>query len=282
MLLGSLSFATMAALTHALATEFDWQVIAFVRVALTLLLSIALAWLAGAPFVVFRPRSLWVRSLAGSISLVCSFYAFTHLPISDVLTLTNVFPIWLAIMSGPVLNEPSPPSVWIAVVCGVVGVVLVQQPHLAAGNRAALVALASSFSTAIAMMGLHRLHDIDARAIVVHFSGVSLLFCLAAMFCFERGALPMSLLPISSVLLLLGVGVCATTGQLLLTKAFASAPPAKVSVVGLTQIVFALAYDIVIWKREVSALSLLGTVLVLAPTAWLLTRRRQPEQWLDE
>jgi len=45
-------------------------------------------------------------------------------------------------------------------------------------------------------------------------------------------------------------------------------------VVGLTQIVFALAFDVLLFHHPVNAGTLAGTVLVIAPTAWLLTRPR--------
>ena len=61
-----------------------------------------------------------------------------------------------------------------------------------------------------------------------------------------------------------------------LTLAFGSGPPAKVSVVGLTQIVFALAFDVVLWGRTVNLVTLIGMAMVIAPTAWLLTRSNKP------
>ena len=60
-----------------------------------------LAMAAGKRLVFFRPRKLWMRSIAGSISLVCGFYAMTHYPVSEVLTLTNMFPLWVAVLSLP-------------------------------------------------------------------------------------------------------------------------------------------------------------------------------------
>ena len=110
-----------------------------------------------------------MRSIAGSVSLVCTFYALTRLPISDVFTLTNMFPIWVAVLSWPLLGEAPPLSVWISVASGIVGVILIQQPHFAEGNFATLAALTSSFGSAVAMIGLHRLKGIDIRAIVAHF-----------------------------------------------------------------------------------------------------------------
>jgi hypothetical protein len=57
-----------------------------------------------------------------------------------------------------------------------------------------------------------------------------------------------------------------------LTLAFGRGAPAKVSVVGLMQIVFVLAFSVWLFERPVDAITLVGTALVIAPTAWLLTR----------
>jgi drug/metabolite transporter (DMT)-like permease len=270
MLCGSLSFALMGALTHALGKACDWQVIALTRTALALLFTAGLAWAAGARLVVRGPRSLWMRSLAGSVSLLCSFFALTRLPVSDVLTLTNMFPIWVALLSWPLLGEVPGPRVWISAACGVAGVVLIQQPHLADGNFAALIALLCSFSTALAMIGLNRLQTIDVRAIVAHFSGVSLLFCFGALLVGPRGTVSTDVVEGPILLALLAVGVTATVGQLFLTKAFASGPAAQVSIVGLTQIVFAMLLDRVVWERTFNAETLAGIALVVLPTAWIM------------
>ena len=45
------------------------------------------------------------------------------------------------------------------------------------------------------------------------------------------------------------------------------------SVVGLTQVVFALALDGVLFNRSFNLATLLGMGLVMAPTAWLMTYR---------
>jgi drug/metabolite transporter (DMT)-like permease len=277
MLAGSFAFALMGALAHGLASSCDWQVIALARSFLALVLAATLAWVAGARLVFWRPRILWMRSLAGSISLVSTFFALTRLPVADVLTLTNMFPVWVALLSWPLLNEPPSGLVWLSIGVGVLGVVVLQQPHFAEGNFACLVALASSVSTAFAMIGLHRLQEIDPRAIVVHFSAVSSVFCLAAFFLFGHGTATYALGSGRTLLMLLGVGVMATIGQLFLTKAFSAGSPARVSVVGLTQVVMAMALDVVLFGRAFQPATLLGVALVVAPSAWLMTQR-PPEE----
>jgi drug/metabolite transporter (DMT)-like permease len=273
MLLGSMAFALMSTMAHALAGSCDWQLIALARSSLAFLFAAILARSAGVRLVVWRPRTLWMRSLAGSLSLVGTFFALTRLPVSDVLTLTNTFPIWVALLSWPLLGEAPSGRVWLAAASGVAGVILIQRPHFAEGNFASLVALGSSLTTAIAMIGLHRLHKIDVRAIVVHFSGVSSLFCLGSLVLFERTTAREIIVDERLAMMLLGVGISSTVGQLFLTKAFASGPPAKVSVVGLTQIVFAMALEMLLWRHSFTPATLLGMALVLAPTAWLMVHR---------
>lgn len=273
MLLGSLAFSVMGNFARALRETCTWQVTAISRSLIPFTLVGLLALATGAKLVLWRPGTLWIRSIAGSLSMVGTFYCLTQLPVSEVLTLTNMFPLWVALLSWPLFNEPPTLMVWLSLASGLSGVALMQQPHLADGNIATYIALACSLSTAVAMLGLHRLHGVDIRAIVVHFSGVAFLLCLASLFLFERTTPTVGDMDAHEVLLLLAVGGTATMGQFFLTKAFVAGPPAKVAVVALTQVAFALIIDILVWKYAFNGQSLLGMGLVVAPTAWVLSQR---------
>ncbi len=60
-----------------------------------------------------------------------------------------------------------------------------------------------------------------------------------------------------------------------MTLAFTHGEPAKVSVIGLTQIVFALILDVLVLGQPLESAKLLGVPLVIAPTAWMILRRNQ-------
>jgi drug/metabolite transporter (DMT)-like permease len=131
-------------------------------------------------------------------------------------------------------------------------------------------AILSSITSAIALIGLHQVREIDPRAIVAHFSAVALACCVGALLFFPRHhAL---VLEPRTVLLLLGVGATATVGQLCLTLAFSAGPPARVSVVGLSQVGFMMLLEMIFWRRHFDAFTLVGIGLVMAPTAWTLLR----------
>src|SRR5262245_20747236 len=134
MLCGSFSFSWMMILGHEVGKEIDWQVTALARTLIPLVLVTAWCLVRGIKLVLFRPAVLWMRSVAGSISLIGSFYALPLLPPSDVITIANIFPIWVALLSWPMLGEMPSGSVWASVLCGVAGVALIQQPHLEDGR----------------------------------------------------------------------------------------------------------------------------------------------------
>jgi drug/metabolite transporter (DMT)-like permease len=276
MLGGAFAFSLMTTLAHFLRDRFSWQAIAIGRTTVPFLLTALSAWWASGRLVVLGPRALWLRSLAGSTSLVLAFFSFTRLPVADALTLTNLFPIWVALLSWPMLRQRPPAFVWGCVACAVCGVAFIQQPHLASGNLASLAAMFASFASALAMIGLHRVQGLDTRAIVWHFSGTALIFAVVARWLLV-GTIPGEVQPATPIdwLFLLGVGTTATIGQYCLTKAFTLGVPSKVSVVGLSQVGFALVLEMLFEHRDYNALTLTGMLFVLAPTAWLLLRFRE-------
>jgi drug/metabolite transporter (DMT)-like permease len=274
MLCSAFAFATMGAFAHGLREDAGWEVIAFCRSAVVLALSGTLVIASGVKMQLWRPWELWARSIAGTVSMLCVFFSLTRLPVSIVMTLMNLAPVWVAVASWFLLPKGRSKGIWIAIAVGVTGVVLIQQPQLARGNWAVLAPLASSLLLTIVMLSLHRLQGIDTRVVVFHYSIISF-FASLGIFAFSAvGTAPHVSTDWTTICMLIGTGVAATLGQLLLTVAFASGPPTKVSVVGLTQVGMAMLYDIGVWGHEFGPLSLAGIVLVVAPTGWLLYTER--------
>ena len=272
MVAGSFSFAVMAWLAHVAGAYCSWQLAALARCLLVFLFVGVLALSTRTRLVFLTPARLWLRSLAGSLSLVGCFYALTRLPISTVLTLTNMFPVWVALLAWPILRVFPSGRVWLAVVSGVLGVLLIQQPGEARSWTAFLIALSCSLSTAVAMIGLHRLKDVDSLAVVVHFSGVATIFGLSSFFVFgwSPGVMACWEWPLNA--LLLGIGLTASLGQIFLTKAFSAGDPSRVSVVGLSQVVFAFIFDL-LENHAYANSHLLGMFLIIAPVSLIMRRQ---------
>jgi drug/metabolite transporter (DMT)-like permease len=279
MLCGSAWFAAMVLFIDASKGQCAWQTVATVRAGIATIFAFSLALATRVPLVFPGPPTLWLRSIAGSCSMVATFYALTHLPGSDVLVITNSFPIWLALLSWPLFGERPTLTVILAILCAVVGVAVIYKADFQAFTLAHASAVFASIFTAVAMMGLNRLKGLQSLAIVTHFSAVSTVFCLACFFVFPlQSEVPIT--PDSTMLWLklLAVGGTATVGQVFLTKAFRGGVATKISVVGLSQVVMVMFWEGIVGGRVFTTWQLVGAALVLGPTAYLMAReRRKPE-----
>ena len=285
MIVGCVFFAVMATLAHALRSHLAWQTIAMGRCLVPLVVVAIWCRRTGVPLVFLGPPALWLRSIAGSVSLVATFYALTRLPPPEVYSLTSMYPIWVAVLSWPVLGEFPGVGVWLSVACSVLGVWFIYPLDLAssaptANDLPVIAALIASLLTSLAMLGLHRLQTIDSKAIVVHFSMTALVFSTAAALVLpSRIDLPTP--PWWAGLAILVLGIMATFGQICLTKAFTFGEPAKVSVVNLAQIPMTLLLDEIFFHHEFKPMKLVGMALILGPTAWLLAGQKAKHLPLD-
>lgn len=276
MLGSSFLFALMVACTHAAGERCDWRLPAITRAALVLVLAITVARLQAVRLIWRGTRTLWLRSITGSISMLLTFFALTHMQIGTAVTLTNTFPLWVALLAWPVLRERPTLGTWFALIGGIIGVALIERPDRGDFRWASAAALAASVCTAIVMLGLNRLRALDPLAIVVHFSAVATMVVGTYLLSTTHFHTPIefsALLDPMTVFLLIGIGVFGTGGQILMTRAFQIAPPQKLAVVGLSQVAFTLGFDILVWKHTIDAITYVGIALVVAPVAWLLTSR---------
>jgi drug/metabolite transporter (DMT)-like permease len=135
-------------------------------------------------------------------------------------------------------------------------------------------AVIASILSGVALLNLHRLKDLDTRAVVTHFSAVATTCSF-----FVWISIPLtdtySVVDSYGIVRLIGVGVAATFGQLCLTKAFTTGSPANVSIVGLSQVAVAALVKWAVEQQSPSVGSLIGMGMVIASTIWVMLR--QPE-----
>ena len=270
MLCGSASFACMGAFSRAATPSCDWRIIALARAALMLVFAYVLARVQGVTLLFLRPTSLWMRSLAGSGALMCTFYAYTHLPLADATSLIYMTPVWIAVLSWPLLGERPRLGLIGAVGVALAGVYFVARPHFAQADLGVAAGVSSSLFTAVAMLGLHKLAGTDPRAVVVHFSAVA---TVITSLLFLSGGVDVSTITGRDLFYLVALAFAGTIGQIAITRAFATGNPSRVSLVALSQIPFTVVLETVLWSRSYDALTLLGMGLIVAPTAWILIRK---------
>lgn len=274
MVFGGFAFATMAALTHELGKHCDWLIIAFFRMLISFVITFGLARAAGINPFVLNNRTLWLRSFIGSSAMLATFYALTKLPISEIAIITETRPIWVALVAGYILGETTGKKIWLSIIFGMVGVILVEHPRILEQNFASLMAVYAAFGGAVVMICLRKLKDLDPRVIVIHFSGTATIITLITLFSL-RGEVDLSVINNSNIIfMLLGVGIFGTIGQLAMTKAFSVGEAPSVASASFIKVGFSAGYDLLIWNYIFSPTTIIGMILILVSTGWLIGKKK--------
>jgi len=184
-------------------------------------------------------------------------------------TLGATTPIFVALLSRPLLGERVGRHVALAVAVAFAGVALLVRPSFAVAWPVALVATVGAFFYALAMIWLRRIGPGESHeAIVLHFSLVGLATMVTL-------ALPVWRWPdATGGLALLGAGLGGGGAQLAMTRAYSLQQAAPVSAVSTLGVVITYLLAVPLFGDLPTPWQLAGAALVLAATALLTTGGR--------
>lgn len=263
MTFAAFSFATMAAVAHELRAEVPWLILAFVRIFITFVISVCLARYMSIPIVIFGPPIMWIRSIVGTLGLMCTFYAVTHMPITDALAIQHTSPLWVTLILSIIYRKVPPIAIAFAVFLGIGGVLLMERPTFDASTIALAVALTGSLCTGSAQVSLRFLGGYSSTVVVAHYCAVASIVTL--ILCFVPiigGGLPTE--AGANLFWLIPMGLFGTSGQILMTRAMAKGETQLMSLIALSIIAFAALYDFVLWGTSLDALKIAGIACIVA------------------
>jgi drug/metabolite transporter (DMT)-like permease len=268
MLLAQVFFAGMNVCTRLGAGDLPWAEVGAARFLVGALMAGALGLYQGASLRITDRRSTWRRSGFGALSALCTFYALgsTQIALGDVATLGATAPIFVAVLSGPLLGEPVGGWVALAIALVFAGIVGVVGPSFGVAAPVAAIAIAGAFLYALALIWLRKIGPGETpQAVVLHFSIVG----LCAMLAF---AIPVWEWPDpGGALLLLGAGLTGGGAQIAMTRAYSlhrAAPLAALSGVG---IVLTHLFAIPVFGERPSVWQIAGSLLVIGASLLLAT-----------
>jgi len=247
--------------------------VVFWRGAIAAPLSFALAWRVG--FRVHNPALLSLRIIIGFVAMVSFFTAAKGLAITDFSLLTKLQPIFVAVLAGALLgrSERGGAALWVVLVFGFAGCALLIGPQLQVGSVYGVWALAAAALSAAAHVCIRQLgKDNDARVLVFYFqAAVTVLAALGLALGFG-GTFE---IPTTSIWpLLIGIGVTATAGQLLMTQAYREDRAAIVAAASYITPLWAVAIDIIAFDFIPGAFAFIGGAMIVGSGLYLLRPER--------
>ncbi|MEK7794006.1 MAG: DMT family transporter [Candidatus Hydrogenedentota bacterium] len=264
MFAASFAFATMSALTNHLGDRIPWALMAFFRIAITFVIAFASARALGIRIFVLAAPVMWLRSIAGTFGLLCTFHALTHMPVTDAVTLLHTRPIWVAMLLAIEFRRLPGPLLWCSLGLGIAGVYVMERPTFDEGGIALWVALAGAVFSALSMVSLRNLGAVAPLAVVVHFSGLAAIISAVVAFTLPVDPGVWTQANAARFLWLVPIGLFGTLGQVLLTRAYGKGETHLITVVGLCVIGWAALYDYLLSGRTIAHVQWLGILLIIA------------------
>lgn len=274
-------FAVMNALVKWQGERFPLGEVVFFRSAFSVLPCLALLAGSGKPWRRLRTERLKQNIGLGIlqfISMLLIFAAFGMMPLADAIAITFSTPLFLTLLSIPLLGEHVGPHRWAAVLVGFVGVLLMIGAGGGLGgglaSTGALLALANAAIGALGAIALRRMTLTEPSLVLVAYPAL------------VTTLLSLALLPFGWVtpgwwdgLLLAGIGLGSGIGQFWATQAFRFAPAAVAAPFGYLTMIWSMGLGYLFWGDVPTAMLIGGAAVVVASGLYILYRetlRRAP------
>lgn len=178
---------------------------------------------------------LLMRSIFGTLGMLCNFYAIGKLYTADASILNKLSPFFTIIFSTIILKEKLKPYQAAAVIIAFIGAVFVIQPGGNSFEPAMIVGALGGLGAGLAYTYVRKVTQNGEKGptVVFFFSAFS---CIVLLPYLIFNFAPMTLF---QWLVLIGAGIAAAGGQFTITAAYSFAPAREISVFDYTQILFA-------------------------------------------
>lgn len=215
------------------------------------------------------------RAAIQFVGMTCIFTAFGMMPLADAVAITFSSPLFLTVLSIPLLGEKVGRHRWAAVLVGFLGVLLMVRPGSGLFGWGAFLALANAFISAAVTIAMRRMSLTESSTTLVTYQ-VVVTTVMSAL------ALPYGWITPSGpdLLAMAAIGLCSGVGQFWWAQAFRFATAATCAPFSYTQMVWALGLGFLVWGDVPSAGLVTGALVVAASGLYILYReaiRRTPD-----
>ena len=216
-------------------------------------------------------RSHALRSLSGTASMFCWFYALTLIPLAEFWAIAFTAPLFLTLLAMLFLGERIHRYRWTALAIGFAGVLITVGPHLSfgAGSAGVAMALAAAVFSAVAMMFLSSMSGSGGE----HAITITFYFSVTSMVCAAFTALAGWPLPTAEQwLFIVLVGTFGVFGQLLMTYSYRYAEASTIAPLDYVNLLLAIVYGWFFFDELPDRATWVGAPLVIAAGAIILWR----------
>ena len=188
-----------------------------------------------------------------------SLAAFRLMPLAETTAILFVTPLFVALLSGPILGEKVGLKRWLAVLVGFIGALLVARPGGAMTGLGLVFALAAALCYSIYQIQTRQLSASENTFTMLFYTALTGTVVLTlALPWFWRGPWPSPL----EALQIASLGVYGGTGHYLLTRAFRHAPASTLSPMMYAQLIWATLLGWLVFGQLPDGVSMFGMAVI--------------------
>lgn len=205
-------------------------------------------------------KYLFIRSAAGTLGVLCNFYAVSQINLADASLLNKLSPFFAVIFSIFALKEKATFKQFFAVTMAFIGALFVMKPSFSFDAIPGLLGFLGGMCAGLAYTYVRKLtqNGFKGPLIVFYFS---LFSCAVTLPWLIFDYHPMSAM---QWLYLILAGLSAGVGQFFITSAYSKAPAKEISVYDYSQIIFTTLLSLIVFGDLPDALSFVGYSIIIA------------------
>lgn len=191
-------------------------------------------------------------------SLLCAFYAFNNLPMTQVYSLLFSAPVLITLLSIPILGERVKLIRWIAIFLGLAGILVVLRPGVVAFSTGHLAALTAALCVALASVVTRKIGSREHSVTLLLYpmvASVTVSGCLLV-FVYE----PMAGI---DLLKIAGIGLLSVAGQFLMIVAYRSCEAQYIAPMQYSQMLWAIFYGALVFNETIESHVVMGSLVIV-------------------
>lgn len=264
-LIWTFSFSLAMVFTRLVSQDIPTGLLVFIRTFFGLIFFIPFSFkLSTLKFNIKLTPIYCLRACLTSAAMLCTYYTYAHLPLATAAAIGFTGPLFTCVLSSFFLKERINTRLWLIILLGYSGVLIILRPENIIFSLTILVAIVGNILTSCAIITTKYLSRTETTNRIVFYTNLLSLFILG-LASFKLWQVP-NIEDLKLIFILGGLGVFS---QFCYAQAIKYSNVSALSPFEYTRLVFAIFFGFFIFNETPSFLTLAGSLIIIVANFYL-------------